>query len=712
MRIELIKQYELGDMIVEYKQNTDSGMVGMSCYPNGIEIKEHRISLDEPYVHYNNFATDMEPLVNISIFGAKYNESVARSLRSNDTYENMSFGGQASYKTGDKTIVETILNHSNGWKIIHVLEYYDNAKSFFCHNVFHNTSDRPVILELFSSVCIGEISPFENGIGDENLNVHRLRSKWSREAKHEVNLLEDLHLERSWINCGHPVERFGVLGSKANFGFASFCAIEDIENSVFWGVSLMHAGSWQMEIARMSDYTSLSAGLADRDFGGWFKEIRPGQVFSSPKAIVSCARTDFDTFSQRITTAINNELVVPQSEEDLPVIFNEYCTTWGKPSHDNLMEALEGVRGLGITYFVIDAGWYVSEKNNWGESIGDWIPSDELFPKGLKHTVEKIREEGLIPGIWFEFECCGNSSELFSKVDHLLKLNGYTLNLNNRHLLDLSDEFIKEYLYERVIQFLKEHDFQYLKIDYNTTIGIGCDGDGSIGENLRRNIESLYEFLDRIRTEIPALVIENCASGGQRIEPSMLVRTSMSSFSDAHELPEIPIIAADSIQIIQPRQMQIWAVIRKEHTADYLKYKLASTFIGRMCISGDVVGMSQEQRKLVKSSILFYKKAADIIKNGNSVILRGINHNTRRPKGCQVVLRENTAQNRLLAVVTTFDGQYVPVKLPAGYEIDEVMFGEKGVEIVGDMLYCNGMDVFNARVVIFIRSKKKEEAVL
>jgi alpha-galactosidase len=49
-------------------------------------------------------------------------------------------------------------------------------------------------------------------------------------------------------------------------------------------------------------------------------------------------------------------------------------------------------------------------------------------------------------------------------------------------------------------------------------------------------------------------VIENCASGGHRLEPSFMGLTSMASFSDAHETRDIPVIAANLHRLIQPRQ--------------------------------------------------------------------------------------------------------------------------------------------------------------
>lgn len=152
--------------------------------------------------------------------------------------------------------------------------------------------------------------------------------------------------------------------------------------------------------------------------------------------------------------------------------------------------------------------------------------------------------------------------------------------------MDLRKPEVIGYLTEKVIDFLKKYGFGYLKIDYNDTVGIGCDGAESLGEGLRQQVLASQEFIRKIQREIPDLVIENCASGGHRLEPSMLAITSMSSFSDAHECLEIPIIAANLHRAILPRQSQIWAVLRKTDSARRLYYSIVNTFLGRMCLSG------------------------------------------------------------------------------------------------------------------------------
>ena len=92
----------------------------------------------------------------------------------------------------------------------------------------------------------------------------------------------------------------------------------------------------------------------------------------------------------------------------------------------------------------------------------------------------------------------------------------------------------------------------------------------------------------------------------------------MSSFSDAHECNEIPIIAANLHRMMLPRQNQIWAVVRKGDSPRRLYYSLSSTLLGRMCLSGDISELSKNQWGIIESGIAFYNKVKGIIKSGFS----------------------------------------------------------------------------------------------
>jgi len=89
----------------------------------------------------------------------------------------------------------------------------------------------------------------------------------------------------------------------------------------------------------------------------------------------------------------------------------------------------------------------------------------------------------------------------------------------------------------------------------------------------------------------------------------MMQRTAMSSFSDAHESWNIPIIARQLHHLMPPRQSQIWAVLHPDDTPERFMYSLTATLYGRMCLSGPVHDLSDAQMETVKEAVAFYQAA-------------------------------------------------------------------------------------------------------
>ncbi|HEY3342730.1 MAG TPA: glycoside hydrolase family 36 protein, partial [Anaerolineae bacterium] len=473
--------------------------------------------------------------------------------------------------------------------------------------------------------------------------------------------VEQLNLERSWTGHGVRSERYGEVGSMPNNGFFPFIAAEDRAAGVVWGAQLAWAGSWEMEAYRRDDCLSLSGGLADRELGHWIKALQPGEAFSTPQAILSTVRGDLDDLCHRLTSAQARAADnTPAVEADLPVIFNEWCTSWGRPTHENMVHLADRLKGSPIRYLVIDAGWYAPPGGEWATAQGDWIPNSAHYPQGLAATAQAIRERGLIPGLWFEMEVTGESAAAYQLTDHLLRRDGHVYTVGGRRFWDMNDPWVIDYLSQRVIGLLRDTGMGYLKVDYNETLGMGVDGAESLGEGLRRQVEGTYRFFERIHREMPELVIENCSSGGHRLEPSMMARCSMGSFSDAHETREIPIIAANLQRLILPRQSQIWAVLRKTDDERRLRYLLAGTFLGRMCLSGDANDLNEQQWGLALKAMALYQEIAPIIKYGRSYRYGPVVSSYRHPRGWQAILRVSTDGRQALAVAHSFGADVPP----------------------------------------------------
>ena len=185
-------------------------------------------------------------------------------------------------------------------------------------------------------------------------------------------------------------------------------------------------------------------------------------------------------------------------------------------------------------------------------------------------------------------------------------------------------------------------------------VGVGVDGAESPGEGLRQCVEASKSYIRHLSEEMPELVIENCASGGHRLEPSVMELVSQASFSDAHECAIIPLIAANLHRLIRPEQSQIWAVLRADSDVHRIHYLLTSAMLGRLCLSGEIFEMNEEQWAAVTEGMRFYDKIKHIIRDGFTQVIRTNVKDYSKPEGYQAVLR--TLGDEALFLVHTFAG--------------------------------------------------------
>lgn len=683
MSTQRYRDVPLGDMLARYYLDSESGNMELQLLPAGMptlprEAKRQRI----------------DSLIQVKLAGDAYPGGYAGgvSLRQGESTQALRFAGQRVDEDDGGITVTTDFLAGHGCAAAHILAWEKGERTLRSRTRFLNAGTEPVTLELLSSFSLGGLTPYVEGDAHGTLRIHRVRSVWSMEGRLQTDRVEDLQLEPAWDPHAVRCERFGQVGSMPVNRWFPWLLVEDTENHVFWGAQIAHDAFWQMEVYRKDDALAISGGLADQEFGQWAKILAPCESFETPEAIVTvCKETSLDAAAQRLTSgqtaAVNNG---PKCEQELPIVFNEYCTTWGCPSEENIANILKAIRGKGFSYFVIDCGWFKEDGVPWDISMGDYQVSPTLFPGGLEKTVKAIKDEGLVPGIWFEIDNIGNAAQAYQLSEHLLKRDGVPLTTSMRRFWDMNDPWVRDYLRERVIGTLKRYGFGYVKMDYNESIGVGCDGCESLGEGLRRNMEASFAFLEEMKREIPGLIVENCASGGHRLEPKLLAATAMSSFSDAHECLEIPIIAANLHRVMQPRQSQIWAVIRKTDTPQRIVYSLASTLLGRMCVSGDVTGLSPNQWEAIDAGIAIYKQAAPIIRDGQTFWFGCGAVSYRHPTGWQGILRIGVNSDAICVFHRFADAGNEPaeVMLPenVNYEI-ETVYGVNGtVSLAGKKL--------------------------
>lgn len=630
------KKYLFGDTAVCYQEVPVEGhegktTVGLALFPAG---EEKEVPLDS--LVQVSFTGD-ETLIDYTL-GVTMRNREGTLLKVEE---------QAAEENG----VVTRLRDARGNVYLHHLEYSPKTGVFTVWAEYCNLTGKEQTLESLQSFSISGMHALCGGKATlAGLRLHRLTSAWSRECRPEEDSFSNLGLDTSWARYGVKCERFGEAGSMSNRGHFPFAAVEDKERHIVWAAMMEAPTSWQMEVYAEKETCALSGGLADYEFGHWRKTIAPGESFATHKAFLTVQRSVLACCNAFVAEQ-EQRLKVPASEESMPVLFNEYCTTWGCPSAENINAILKAIEPFPIDTFVIDCGWYKPDDKGWCNAIGDWRESRALFPEGISAVSSAIRAAGKHPGIWFEFEVAGRDSDCFYDESKLLKRDGHIITGKNRRFLDLRLPKVQEYLKERMLGFLQKNGFEYIKIDYNDSLGIGCDSaDGAApGEGGRRIAEESLVWLAKLKEAVPGLVIENCSSGGSRIEPLRMSKVSMCSFSDAHECNEIPLVAANVSRVIPARQMQIWAVLREGESVSRTVYSLCAAMMGRICLSGDVLHLDEERVRLIQEGLEFYQQVKDVVRYGSISLIDNTVEYYRAPEGRQVYLKEY--EGRKLVIV-------------------------------------------------------------
>lgn len=710
--------YLLDDIFLRYLLDEDTGQVAMQMLPAALkdDCAQRREWLETPELASGGLrcrAWEVGNLCHLALRHHPQSGGAGQTLRGGASTKRLCFATQQKTQRPWGTEIATELAAGEGYRVRHTVAHHSGEAGMEVRTEFFNATGKPVTLDLLTSFSLDNISPLEREDAPETYTLHRWRSNWSLEGKHIADTAEELDLERTWYNSGPESERWGCLGSHPVTRFFPLGAVEDKRGGVFWAAQLAHNASWQMEFSRFGDCCSLSGGLADSEFGAWWKTIADGESFAAPTAYISVART-LDDACQGLTSLRHKYAdLQPQSEQSLPCIYNDWCATWGHPTHDGMLSAAKKLVGTSVKYIVVDAGWTVTNNDHLGQGgNGDWVCDTQKFPQGMLALSRELKALGFALGVWYEFEVTTRGARVFEKdYDelHVQRGGNVIVTGDDRSFWDFRKPEVIAYLKEKVIGFLRDNEISYMKVDYNGSIGAGCDGAESPGEGLRGQMAAVRDFFLLLREELPQLVIENCASGGRRLEPSMTDITAMSSFSDCHECLEIPRLAANLHNLILPRQSQIWAVVWPKLSAQELQYRLASGFLGRLCLSGDIVGLSETQYDAVRDSLRFYEACKEIIRCGKTTVYAQTSDNLHHLRGTQAVLRVGGDGARALLVCHSFaqpaQGDIV-FDLPAGeWRVADSFGGEVFVRLAGNTGAVAPMPELFGFAVLFEKNK-------
>ncbi|TDX03639.1 glycoside hydrolase family 36 protein [Kribbella sp. VKM Ac-2566] len=436
-------------------------------------------------------------------------------------------------------------------------------------------------------------------------NSWMAENRWSKRAVREVlaDIVRDPH---------HHVakSRYAVTSTNSwSSGEAlPIGVLVDRSTPYALGWQIEHNGPWHYEVGETErgGYLLLS-GPTDHEHQ-WSVEVAAGKPFTTvPVSLV--AGTDVDSVFAALTRqrrAIRNRRPI---DDRMPVIFNDYMNTLlGDPTTEKLLPLIDSAAEVGADYFCIDAGWYA--EGDWWNTVGAWQPSTSRFPNGLGEVIDRIRQRGMVPGLWLEPEVIGVNSPIAGELpdDAFLTRHGRRIAENGRYLLDLRSPAARKHLDTTVDRLVDEFGVGFFKFDNNTMTGPGTDKDGtSLGQGLLEHNRALLDWLDGLHERHPDLLIENCGSGAMRMDYAMLSRLHLQSTSDQeHPLLYAPISAAAPAAVL-PEQAGNWAYPITGTTREEFTLALVNGIPGRLYLSGHLNRMTPAELDLVRSALTAHR---------------------------------------------------------------------------------------------------------
>ena len=620
--------------------------------------------------------------------------SPGNTLRNSDTAFSLKFKGAKYEEQSGKQILIAAFENDKGLVARQVYSC-TGAGYLETYTELENRGDN-VIVEALPSFNMARISPFERFDDPNDIVIHRLLSNWSGEGKLYSVSAADIAFEASWSGLGVRTMRISQTGTMPARGYLPFISVEDKKNGVCWAAETEAPASWTIEAVFRNNAISVGGGRGDFLSAHWRKTLKTGETEKTNKAYLTVTKGSLENAAARLARYFDDTDEIKDVERDLPVLYNEYCYTWGKPEAKTLEKMLPEIAALGCKYFVIDDGWFYNVYNDKRYVIGDWNVNKEYYPEGLKAFANKVRSYGMIPGVWYEFEGVSEHSDVYrDHPDWLLTRDGKIINNGGRAFLDFRKEEVLNYLREKVIKNLVNCGIGYMKVDYNSNAGFGADGAESYGEAIRQHIDAVLAFFEEIKRSVPSLVLEICSSGGMRHEPRFLSLGDMCSFSDAHENAGGVPVAMNLHRFIPPRKLQIWATIRDDYNADDVKFTVAKAMLGRICFSGNLGNKPQEIIDILKESVSFYEKLKPTIANGETITIGNGGISTYLfTKGAPYLVRRSADGKKKIVYAFAIDSENHDFSIVCGdYSVLDTFNAPENTHIAdGKLLFTSGKE--------------------
>jgi alpha-galactosidase len=417
-----------------------------------------------------------------------------------------------------------------------------------------------------------EKTPDQKSRNDFNYKIHH--SKGSYAAK------DDFAPSDAWITTNHPLKFAPKGGRSSNTTILPFFHVETPGiGGLFIGIGW--SGQWKGTLVKNKQgEINFQVGMAHTHLS-----LNPGESIRTPRILL---------FPWRGDTAINGhnafrrfflQYYAPHYKGKL-VQLPLACygvRNWRKRgdeanffTDENQKDYADGMAPYGPEVFWIDAGWF---EGRWPDGVGSWIVRKDGFPNGLRPITDYIKRYNMKLLLWFEPE----RVHINSWLDQNHPDWSLTLPRNKNRLLDLGNKEARQWLIDHLTNMIRQEGISIFRLDFNQDplpFWKKADPRDRQGVHEIRHIEGLYQMWDTLQQRFPELILDNCASGGRRLDLESMSRCVALTRTDyAYFEPNGPQCHTAAVNLYLPTTSTF--------TDDPTPYKIRSVMTNGMMLDWD-----------------------------------------------------------------------------------------------------------------------------
>lgn len=449
-----------------------------------------------------------------------------------------------------------------------------------------------------------------------------------------------------------------------------------------YGLSFVYSGSFQGEVEKdQYNQTRVLLGLQAEQFS---YPLQPGGELYGPEVVMSYSREGLSKLSQNLHTCYRKNLCRGKYKEIVrPILVNSWEAAYFDFDGEKIYRLAAEAAKLGIEMVVMDDGWF-GKRNDDNSGLGDWIVNEKKLGESLESLIRRINGLGVKFGIWLEPECVNENSDLYREhPDWAFSIPGKRpVRGRNQLVLDFSRKEVVDYIFEKVCRILDQGNIEYVKWDMNRSLtdlySYSAEEQGGVSYDYMLGV---YDFLERILTRYPNLLLEGCSGGGGRFDAGMLYYAPQSWCSDNTD-------ALDRIKIQYGTSFGYPISSMGSHVSASPNHQTGRSMSlhtrGIVAMAGtfgyelDLGKLSEEEKEEIRGQIADYHKYAPLILNG---LYYRLTDPFKEEVGAWAFVSEDGKEVLLHAVMQEVHGNmtvnYIPLKgLISGKQYQEQASGK------------------------------------